>query len=292
MDVHEKSEWFVISAFWLNKWKDYVNYDDVEESQDTAMQAVHPGMITNEDILDEVSDLLFDFKRRHLNVNLKENLREEDHYYIVDEKLWRFLLARYGGVEIKRYGVKRDDNSGDCTIEVNLLKLSIHYFPGQQDEDVNLYTIFESRFSNVEGLKERLAELKQKNISDVKLWKAPKPSDFDAFYRNNICEFRKHREIRLDAEHLNKKSAKIGEARLSMDDFIIVECRCQGRFIFEEFEKENDGEACLDDNMDLEDSKDEVNDPKTLAFLKLDIGQVLKKNSNAGLSGLSNLGNT
>lgn len=77
-----------------------------------------------------------------------------------------------------------------------------------------------------------------------------------------------------------------------MDDFIIVECKCQGRFIFEEFEKEQETDNVIDENMDLEDSKDEINDPKTLAFLKLDIGQVLKKNSNSGLSGLSNLGNT
>lgn len=77
-----------------------------------------------------------------------------------------------------------------------------------------------------------------------------------------------------------------------MDDFIIVECKCQGRFIFEEFEKEQETDNVIDENMDLEDSKDEINDPKTLAFLKLDIDQVLKKNSNAGLSGLSNLGNT
>ena len=292
MDIHEKSEWFVISTFWLNKWKDYVRYEEFNETEDSSMQANHPGMITNEDILDEVPDLLYDFKRPHFNVNLKENLREEDHYNIIDEKLWRFLLIRYGGIEIKRFGVKRDDNSGDCIIEVNLLKLNIHYFPGQQDEDVNLYTIFESRFSTVESLRERLAELKNKISTDVKLWKAPKPSDFEAFYRNNIWEFRKHKEIRLDAEYLKKKFAKVGEIHISMDDFIIVECKCQGRFIFEEFEKEQETDNVIDENMDLEDSKDEINDPKTLAFLKLDIGQVFKKNSNAGLSGLSNLGNT
>ena len=291
MDIREKSEWFVLSSEWLNKWKEYVDYEGTDEAEDSSMQCTHPGMITNEDIIDEVEDLLFDYKRGHLNVNLKENLREEDHYQIIDEKLWKFLRIRYGGIEIKRFGVKREDNSDEWIIEVNLLKLNIHYFPSQQDEDVNLYTIYESRYSTVEQLKERLAELKRKYSMDIKLWKAPKPSDFEAFYRNNLCEFRQHREIRLDAEYLKKRFAKIGEVHFSMDDFIIVECKCQGRFIFEEIDKP-DSESNLDDNMDLEESKDELNDPKTLAFLNLDIGQILKKNSNAGLSGLSNLGNT
>lgn len=91
MDIREKSEWFVISSDWLNRWKEYVDYEGTDNTEDSSMQSTHPGMITNEDIIDEAGDVLFDYKRGHLNLNLKENLREEDHYQIIDSKLWRFL---------------------------------------------------------------------------------------------------------------------------------------------------------------------------------------------------------
>mmetsp|Transcript_42148 Transcript_42148/g.48909 ORF Transcript_42148/g.48909 Transcript_42148/m.48909 type:complete len:228 (+) Transcript_42148:1135-1818(+) len=76
-----------------------------------------------------------------------------------------------------------------------------------------------------------------------------------------------------------------------MDDFLIVECRCNTGFIFEEIEKP-EAEDHLNDNMELEDAKESLSDAKTLRFLSLDLNQIMKKNSNGGLSGLSNLGNT
>mmetsp|Transcript_42148 Transcript_42148/g.48910 ORF Transcript_42148/g.48910 Transcript_42148/m.48910 type:complete len:180 (+) Transcript_42148:292-831(+) len=113
MDVREKSEWFLISSEWISKWKDFVEYYNEDGGVDSAMETAHPGMITNKDIIEDVSNVLYDPKRPHLNVNLKENLREEDHYFIVNYSVWKFLAIRYGGVEIKRFGRKRDDDSDE-----------------------------------------------------------------------------------------------------------------------------------------------------------------------------------
>lgn len=292
MDVAEGSEWFLISVEWLNKWKEYTKYDTNDSTTDASMDTPHPGMITNEDIIEQLDNILIDRRRPHLNVNLKENLREEDHYHLVNKKLWEYLYIRYGGVEMKRFGVKREDTSDECIIEANLIKIQVHYFPSQkEDEENHVNTIYESRFTTLESFKERLADLKDKKPDQIKLWKAPIPSDFEAFYRNNLCEFKKHRQIRINAELLKKLSVKLSDVQFTMDDFLIVECRCPGGFIFEEIEKPEDDHH-LNDNMELEEAKEHLSDPSTLKFLNLDITTILKQNSNAGLSGLSNLGNT
>lgn len=111
MDVQEGSEWYLISCEWLARWKDYVGFEATDTSPDTPMNSTHPGMILNEDIIEDVENKLIDRRRPHLNHNLKENLREEDHYHILNEKVWNFLYTRYGGVEVKRFGVKREDDS-------------------------------------------------------------------------------------------------------------------------------------------------------------------------------------
>jgi ubiquitin carboxyl-terminal hydrolase 4/11/15 len=292
MDVQENSEWFLISCEWLGKWKQYVSYDTDDTSSDSKMETGHPGMIFNDDIIEQVDHVLNDPKSPHLNVNLKLNLREEDHYHIIDDKLWYFLNARYGGIEIKRFGVKREDSSDECIIEVNLLKIPIHYFPSQQEEgETHVYTVYESRHKTLEDFRKRIAELREKQPDKIRLWKAPIPSDFEQFYRNNLCEFRKHREIRLDAELLKKRDRKLSDIQFTMDDFIIAECKCQGGFIFEELEKIEDDEN-INDVMGLEEAKDGQEDFSNLKFLTYDLGSMIKSESNGGLSGLSNLGNT
>lgn len=291
MDVREGSSWYVISCEWLAKWKEFIGYEVNETSSDARMEFEHPGMILNDDVIEEVPNILNDPINPHLNVNLKENLIEEDHYHIVNDKIWNFLYIRYGGKEIQRFGVKRNDESDQCIIEVNLLKLNIHYFPGQKQEDEHLYVVYESRYTTVEKLRARLARLKDKQENNVRLWKAPQPDDFEAFYRNNLVEFKKHREIMLNADLLKKGKKILNDIEFTMDDFLIIECRCQGGFIFEEIEKPKEDEH-LNDNMDLEEVKDDLNDPSSMRFVNLDLETIFKKHSHRGLCGLSNLGNT
>lgn len=139
-------------------------------------------------------------------------------------------------------------------------------------------------------MRDRLADLKGKPNTHVKLWKAPIPSDFETFYRNNLCEFKKHRQIRIDAELLKQKSRKLNDVQFTMDDFLIVECRCPSGFIFEEIEHPEEDDHLND--MELEEAKDHLTDATSMKFLELDVTSIMKKSSNMGLSGLSNLGNT
>ena len=74
-----------------------------------------------------------------------------------------------------------------------------------------------------------------------------------------------------------------------MDDFLIVESKVNYGFIFEEVERPEDVKMDMDV---VEEIKDQISDPTTLGFINLGVEKLLKEHSNAGLSGLSNLGNT
>ena len=128
MNIEKGSKWYIISLDWLNNWKAYVGYEGDEE-----MEKKFPGPITNEDILDddqkeiiEDKDILFQ------NLNLRDNLREDQHFTILNEDIWKLLLSVYGGREILRFGVI--DENGREFIEVNLIKVYTYFFPRPDHE--------------------------------------------------------------------------------------------------------------------------------------------------------------
>jgi len=48
---------------------------------------------------------------------------EDVDYVIVSPDVWRFFELHYGGIPIKRYGTREDEDTSECIIEVNLQKL-------------------------------------------------------------------------------------------------------------------------------------------------------------------------
>ena len=186
MDVEENSKWYILSLNWLQKWRDYVASATDSSSSDAAMEAEYPGMILNNDIIEEQEHQLTDYQNPQYEYALKENLKEDDNYYVVNYEVWDFLYTRYGGTQILRVGVNPPSNDLDTFIEVNLLSLNVHFFPGQQDSDIHVYTMNVSRYETIENLHEKLAILKDKDTHKIRLWKAPMPSDFERFYRDNL----------------------------------------------------------------------------------------------------------
>lgn len=112
MDVAPGSKWYLVSSSWLKNFKEYVLQSSTD-SHDVDMRIEHPGPITNEDILDDPEHLLEDPAESHLNHNLRENLLEETHYFIVNQKVWDFLHIHYGGIEVQRLGDAKEDG-GEC----------------------------------------------------------------------------------------------------------------------------------------------------------------------------------
>ena len=83
---------------WLNDWKLYVGYGGGRPSE------VHPGMISNEKLLDVKERIVPVREPQHkawLDRNLVDNLREDDDYVIVNPTIWDFLFSIFGGIEIR-----------------------------------------------------------------------------------------------------------------------------------------------------------------------------------------------
>ena len=91
MDVQKDDKFYIISAEWLKRWKTYVNYDGMGGGD-------FPGPINNEDIIEEEKNsIICEVDKQFLNINLKDGLREEDHFVILNPEIWEFLSKRYGG---------------------------------------------------------------------------------------------------------------------------------------------------------------------------------------------------
>ena len=85
MDVQPDSVWYVMSLDWFNRWKLYVGFDG-------EVTGEFPGPCSQDDIMDdEQIPIVIDQDNMHLNINLKDNLREETHFTIVNEAIWQYL---------------------------------------------------------------------------------------------------------------------------------------------------------------------------------------------------------
>ena len=144
MDIQPNSIWYVISAAWFKNWKLYIGFDEMQGGD-------FPGMITNEDIIEfeEGRQVVCDDQNQNLNINLKDNLREDDHYVILSPEIWDFLSKRYGGRMIQRVGVKNEN--GDTSIEVYLTKVFTYFFPMSQDNQ-HIDVMYTSRYTTIEQI--------------------------------------------------------------------------------------------------------------------------------------------
>jgi len=105
-------EYYIISLKWLNKWKQYVNYDEVVRSMENKIDikninhkpAVCPGTISNETLILEQKDYFHDFNNleSHFNIALRENVQRDRDFIIVSKDIWDYLNKRYGGIKIIR----------------------------------------------------------------------------------------------------------------------------------------------------------------------------------------------
>lgn len=61
---------------------------------------------------------------------MKENLKVDSDYHIIDFKIWNYLASHYGGSPIVRFSYPVYFDERD--IEVNLIKLKVYDLPKEK----------------------------------------------------------------------------------------------------------------------------------------------------------------
>jgi hypothetical protein len=128
--VKPDSVWFIISKKWMSAWERY-NYVDLLIGEKVEMtdeeRNAQPGKINNEDILfplpkaQYLLELANAFKWQ--NTVMQPNLKEGEHFILVDEIAWDFLKSRYEvkqDNEIKRMGIVANEETEECLVELYL----------------------------------------------------------------------------------------------------------------------------------------------------------------------------
>lgn len=63
-------------------------------------------------------------------LEIKPNLKEGEDYMIVDDKIWQYVSERYSSKnDLVRFGIKVNDTTGECIVEVYLKRIQISPIP-------------------------------------------------------------------------------------------------------------------------------------------------------------------
>lgn len=120
----------MVEMAWFEAFCKYVGLKEETKQEDTDENNQIPDEIANERLLNVKEPVLCSDDPKYdgwLNRNLKDNLRENQDFVIVNQEIWNFLFENFGGLEIRRYGTLI---SGDDTIiEINLQKIYIFDIP-------------------------------------------------------------------------------------------------------------------------------------------------------------------
>ena len=63
-------------------------------------------------------------------MHLKEHLKKDEHFVLLNDLTWQFLYQRYGGTDLPRLSIA-DETSVDniFDVEVNISRLSVMTYP-------------------------------------------------------------------------------------------------------------------------------------------------------------------
>jgi hypothetical protein len=112
---------FLVSRVWFEAWQDYTSAGDK-----FTKERMHPGPITNFDIIDHIYNIFFDPRSKKDYTN--RYVFPSANYEIVPKKCWTFLKDRYGGIDVKRYNISFIDKPHDIFAEVHLKRIEIAKF--------------------------------------------------------------------------------------------------------------------------------------------------------------------
>uniref|UniRef100_A0A8C4Z6K3 Ubiquitin carboxyl-terminal hydrolase n=1 Tax=Gadus morhua TaxID=8049 RepID=A0A8C4Z6K3_GADMO len=116
-NLRKGDEWFLIDSRWFKQWKKYVGFDSWD-MYNVGEQSLYPGPIDNSGL----------FSDQETQV-LKEHLIDELDYVLVPTKAWTKLVGWYGSLDGQRPIVRKVVEHGmfvkHCKVEVYLLELNL-----------------------------------------------------------------------------------------------------------------------------------------------------------------------
>lgn len=151
----------LVSCHWLAKWERYTSSQSLSEKK-------HPGPINSKEELDfliHIDKRQFFFKQDFFyNMHLKSSVKEDVHFKVVNDTVWRKLYTQYGGQDLPRVSVSVPtdvDEKLDFIVEVQHRRFKIGVYPGvryvnwKSEEPVSIYA---SRSSTVRELRAKACE--------------------------------------------------------------------------------------------------------------------------------------
>nr|XP_060621716.1 ubiquitin carboxyl-terminal hydrolase 4 [Anolis sagrei ordinatus] len=151
--------WYLIDSRWFKQWKKYVGFDSWD-LYNVGEPNLYPGPIDN-------SGLFADSETQ----TLKEHLIDELDYVLVPTEAWNKLVNWYGCIEGQKPIVRKVVEYGlfvkHCKVEVYLLELKLC----QNNDSTNLVSSYFSKADTVATIEKEMR--KQFNIPDgkeIRLW--------------------------------------------------------------------------------------------------------------------------
>jgi len=149
--------WYLISARWLQKWKEYTRFrnDSDDEDSSDSEEAVRPGPIDNTEFLK--SDIPY----------LRRDAIEGIDYNIIAEEKWHYFAKWYGGgPPLPRKTIATGWKMSNIVVEVRPLRLQIV----RSSEMDTTYRGFFSKCATVGELKQTICKKLRMSESNVRVW--------------------------------------------------------------------------------------------------------------------------
>ena len=122
----------IISMKWFEAWKQFTSYEIHTQDEVTIdcslSNGLHPGPISQDDLLDNNADLLGPDKiKSHTDHNIKPELKENQDFVVVSHEIWKYLHGIYYGMDLERYVIASKEFNGESRVEIWLKKVDKLY---------------------------------------------------------------------------------------------------------------------------------------------------------------------
>uniref|UniRef100_A0A3Q0T0G3 Ubiquitin carboxyl-terminal hydrolase 4 n=1 Tax=Amphilophus citrinellus TaxID=61819 RepID=A0A3Q0T0G3_AMPCI len=189
--LRKGDEWYLIDSRWFKQWKKYVGFDSWD-MYNVGERSLYPGPIDN-------SGLFSDQETQAL----KEHLIDELDYVLVPTEAWNKLVSWYGCLEGQRPIVRKVVEHGmfvkHCKVEVYLLELNLC----ENDNMDNVVTRHFSKADTIDTIEKEMRTLFNiPSEEETRLWNK---------YMSNTYE------------QLNKPDSTVQDAGLFQGQVLVIE---------------------------------------------------------------------